>query len=386
VKIKAITNFTELEDYRQFWESTNRHPDCDFSQFQLVCQLRQEVECPYVLVIEENKKPKTILVARLEKIEFCPSIGYLKLIRIPAKVITVLTQGLLGEVDDESSRAFFQYLWHSLNSGEADAVGFNNIHEESPLLQGLLIYGPGWWCEKKPIWSSHWTMQLPEKTGLFIKKMKSKHRLAILKRQRELYSDFPSQVSWQWIKKFDDLNILCNRLEMLAARTYQRGLKAGFVDDNEHRKRFKLFADCGQLRVQLLVIDRQVKAFWIGIIYRNVFHSTETAYDPNLQKYQLGTLVFSHMIDNLIMEGISKLDFGLGDADYKQRFGNSKWRETTIQLFAPTIKGATLRSSLGISKFLDDKGRRLFQNVGLLKKIKAGWRRHLRSKNFEMSN
>src|SRR5262249_34444410 len=197
-------------------------------QFQLTCQLRKEVQYPHITVVERDGQLRTFLVARLEKTHFIPSIGYFKPVRIPARVLIVMYQGLLGEMDEDIAQVLVSHLWSLLASGEFDAVTFHHLPEHSPLLRALRIHGPQWWCEKRTVWSTHWSMSLPEESGSLLKKLRSKHRSWIRKKQRELESAFLSKVSWRWMNHFDDVPGLCTRLEVVAARTYQRGLKAGF--------------------------------------------------------------------------------------------------------------------------------------------------------------
>ena len=37
--------------------------------------------------------------------------------------------------------------------------------------------------------------------------------------------------------------------------------------------------------------------------------------------------------------GIDRLDFGLGDADYKRHFSTESWSERDLLIFAPTVRG-----------------------------------------------
>jgi hypothetical protein len=383
--IKTVRTFKELESFRGCWEALGNHPNSDFHHFQLVCRLRPEVICPHVTFVENDGQLRTLLAARLEKSNFVPSIGYFKPIRIPAKVLTVLHQGSLGQMDGESAKGLVQHLWSLLASGEADAVAFHHLREDSPLLGAIIAFGSRWWCEKRPSWSIHWSMTIPEELGFLLKKLRSKHRSWIRKKQRELETAFPGQVTWKWISSFDDVPGLCVQLEDVAARTYQRGLGAGFVNDDEHRQRFALFASREQLRVQLLEVKEKVCAFWIGINYLGTFHSWATGFDPDLRGYEIGTLVFVRMVDELVREGVRKLDFGLGDALYKQRFGDKHWREATIRMFAPTAKGLALRSVLGLSDMMDSTLRRLIQRAGVLDRIKSGWRQRLAKADQKIS-
>lgn len=379
MKIGMIKTVEELEAVRIDWEKQQSHPNNDFAQFKMVCQLRPEVESPCVIVIAPSGQPQALIAGRLERTQFAPPIGYLKPLRIPAKVMTVLHEGVLGQMDDVAALESVEYLWSVLRSGVADAIEFHYLSEDSPLLAALQRHRSGWFCEKNPRWSVHWEMNLPAEGAFIEHKVRSKHRTGLRKKERELESAFPGKVSWRWMSRFDDIPGLCARLEEVAARAYQRGLGTGFIDNEEYRRRFALFGGRGQLRLQLLEIDGIVRAFWFGYVYQGVFHLSETGYDPNLSKYEVGTLMFIRLNDELAKEGVGKLDFGIGDAHYKRRFGDRSWREETVWLFAPTAKGLALRSSMGLFTAIDNLGRHLIQKVGGLDRLKTAWRRHLAS-------
>ncbi|MFZ2399923.1 MAG: GNAT family N-acetyltransferase [Smithella sp.] len=378
--VKSINSFQELDTLKVFWEASQNCPNNDFEHYQLVCRLRQEVERPYIAIVECDGDIDAMLVARIENISFAPSIGYFKPVRIPTKSLTVLYQGLLGNDDDNNCRLLVRHIWSFLESGQADMVHFHNLSEHSILLKSIMACCPQRHCEKATQWNAHWSMTLPEQPGFLLKKLRAKHRSWITGRQKKLESAYPGKLSWQWISKFDDITGLAVRLETLAARTYQRGLGAGFVNDEEHRQRYRLFADRGQLRVQLVEIEGELKAFWIGTVYKNVFFSAETGYDSNLRAYELGTLMFIAMADELVREGVSKIDFGLGDAFYKERFGDENWRETNVQVFAPNFKGLLLRSISGCFTMIDNTLRRLLQKTGVLNWVKTGLRRLMQRK------
>ncbi len=375
MSLRVINSLADLKEVKAFWETWQVNPNSDFEQFQLVCQLRREVKSPFVMVLERSGNPCGILCARLEDSFFKPRIGYFSPLKIPAVVLMVIHEGMLGGLDAAAARRVVEHLWSLLASGKADVVTFSQLSEHSPLMRALMDHAPAWWCEKKPAWSTHRSMALENESGFLLKNMGSKHRAWIRNRQRKLESAFPGKVFWRWMSRFDDVSELCAGLEKVAARTYQRGLGAGFVDDVEHRSRLGLFAGRGQLRMQLLEIEGRIRAFWIGLVYRGVFHSWATCYDPDLQEYEPGTQVFLRLVDELAHEGVRKLDFGLGDAHYKQRFGDESWREATVTLFAPSPRGFALRSVLGFCTVVDDLSRRFLQRTGLLDRVKTGWRK-----------
>jgi hypothetical protein len=375
--IKVIDRLPDLEAVRSFWETWQNHANNDLEQFHLVCRLRPEVECPFVTVLEWNHQPRVLLIGRLERTRFAPVIGYLKPWKLSARIIAVIHRGEIGRLGDEEARECIHYLRSLLSAGAADAVQFHYLSEHSALLQALLASGSPWFCEKKSGWSIHREMTVPAEGKFMECRVSSKHRTRLHKKQEELEAAFPNRVSWRWMSRFDDIPLLCARLEEVAARTYQRGLGGGFFDNEEFRQRFALFAGRDLLRVQLLEIDGDIRAFWFGFVYQDVFHSSETGYDPELRDYEVGTQMFMRMADELAREGIRKLDFGLGDAHYKQRFGDRSWRETTIWLFAPTVRGLGLRSMLGASILLDRAARQVLQKMGLTDRLKTFWRKRL---------
>lgn len=377
MKIGIINTFEELGAVQSNWEKWQSHPNNDFAQFKMICQLRSEVKSPCVMVIEQDSRPMALLAGRLEQTQFAPPIGYVRPVKISARIMTILHQGVLGQLDGEAAEKLVEFLWSQLYSGMADAIEFHYLSEDSPLLKALQVRMPGWFCGRTPRWSIHWEMNLPAEGAFIEHKVRAKHRTGIRKKERELEAAFPGKVSWRWMTRFDDIPRLCGELEEVAARAYQRGVGSGFKDNEEFRRRLALFAQRGQLRVQLLQIEGKIRAFWYGYLYRNVFHLSETAYDPGLFKYEVGTQIFIRLNDELAKERVRKLDFGIGDAHYKQRFGDRSWQEGTIWLFAPTSKGFILRLSMGLFAAADRFGRYVIQRVGLLDRLKTGWRRRL---------
>jgi len=168
-------------------------------------------------------------------------------------------------------------------------------------------------------------------------------------------------------------------MEAVACNTYQRGMGAGFVNDEITRQRLELFARRSQLRVLLLGLDGVPSAYWLGVVYGETFHAFATGYVPEVTTYEVGTLAFLRMVEELVREGVGRLDFGLGDAYYKERFGDRSWREATVQLFARTPKGRLLRGYIGTTSQIDDCARRLVKRLGILDRVKGMWRARLRT-------
>jgi len=182
--------------------------------------------------------------------------------------------------------------------------------------------------------------------------------------------------SWRWVKNFTSIPDLSSSLEAVASRTYQRALGAGFRDDEEHRCRLESFGRRGCCGWRFLY--RWCNTCFLarsGLLQDSAFlgHSLR----PGPARLRAGNLMFHRMVDELAREGVERLDFGLGDAFYKRRFGDTSWREKTVSLFAPTAKGALLKSAVGFCGFLDGTARRLVEASGQLDWVKTRWRRRV---------
>ena len=375
--IRSITTFEELETIRAFWQRQQHHPNTDLELFELICSNRPEVISPVAFVIERDAKLFSLLIARLERSNFTPSVGYFKPFKIPVIALRVLHEGLIGDENETVSAELVSYLLSFLKSKQVDAITFHHFREDSSLVKALLNGGKQFWFNNRPNWSVHRSMTIGSEAGFLLSAMKPKHRSWIRKKGRDLDSASENQTVWHWLSKFEDLDKLCAEMENVAALSYQRGLGAGFVNDEEHRKRLALFSDRGQLRIQLLVVKGNVKAYWMGIVYRNVFHSWATSYDSELSKYEPGTQLFLRLTDELVKEGVNKLDFGLGDAHYKKRFGDNSWREASFTLYAPTFKGYLIGAIMGIFDIIDKTVRKVVAKIKLEDLIKTKWRHHI---------
>ena len=377
MKIEAITGLAEIKRLQHCWEQWQTHPNSDFAHFELVCELRRDSQTPIVFYASENDQPRALMVGRVGPTILSPRIGYFAPLKISARVIDMVYQGELGDPDPRIAAQMIAHLESLLADKSAEAAVFHNLPDNSTLLPAVQARESRFWFETPPMRKTHWSMSLAPDSDFFSAKVRSKHRSWLRKKQKALEAAFPGGVCWEWLSSFSDVASLCSKLERVASKTYQRALEAGFVDDEEHRQRYSLFAKRGQLRVQLLTIDGQPKAFWTGVVYRNVFHSFETGYDPLMRDFEIGTLIFARMYDNLVREGIPLFDFGLGDANYKQRFGDNQWHETTVRLFAPTPRGALVHLALALSDRLDQIGRRIVDHFGVTDRLKTQWRRRI---------
>jgi hypothetical protein len=377
MQVKVYSSAAELEQVRASWHLLQCHPNSDLDHFLLVCDLRSNILCPCVIAVWDGDQCRCIVAARRERIRVHPSIGYARLPGVNAHALTIIHGGILGTLNAEAGQQLARTLHALLKDGYADLAQISFLAEGASLWHHL--HETRLRLTQHP-WSTHRQLTLKPDPGFLLKKMRSKHRTWIKRKEKELNLAHPAQVSWTWHSVISNLDDLCRKMESVAHATYQRGLGAGFANDQETRSRLALAARRGQLRVFILEIGGLPKAFWLGDVYGDAFHSAATGYCPEVRPFEVGTLIFLRMIDKLSEEGVARFDFGLGDAKYKERFADHAWREATVQLFAPTLKGALLGALLGWCNRIDRALRWLAMRLGIVNTVKQLWRRRIAGK------
>ncbi|MGB7149483.1 MAG: GNAT family N-acetyltransferase, partial [Terriglobales bacterium] len=87
-----------------------------------------------------------------------------------------------------------------------------------------------------------------------------------------------------------------------------------------------------------------------------------------------GTFLMTKILEQFCAEGVEEVDFGLGDAPYKQRFGNCWWEEASIDIFAPTLKGLRINALRTPAIFTEQVVKKTLEKTQILPRIKRLWR------------
>lgn len=378
ITTRVIRTIAEIEEIRPVWEKWSVHPNSDIDFYLWYTRTAMDVVRPHIVVVYRDHRPEAILVARIVSQHLDLRIGYKSLLRPKARVLNVIHTGVLGDVDATISRVIIRHLLDCSRSKEIDVIAFNFLNSASPLCKDVMQL-PGLLSRDRfPLVQSHWSMQLPESAEELFRGLSADHRAQIRRKSKKLMADFRGEACVRCIHNQADLDVLFRDVEEIAKKTYQRGLGVGFVDNAQMRERLNLLASKGQLRAYLLYILDLPAAFWVGTIYHGVFHSEFLGYDPKYEKYSPGTFLFSRMIEGFCKEKLEGVDFGLGEARYKEQFGNQNWEEISAYIYARHFAGlrlCLLRTSIvcldrGIKKFL--------RATNLLALTKRAWRYRLK--------
>lgn len=373
-RIVVVRTVQGLEAIRDVWNSWRWHPNADIDFYLEVLRSRPEIVRPHVLVLWRSGSPVAMLVGRIVRSRAEARLGYARLFGTSVQALTFIYGGHAGDLSAENSRILVSNIIESLRKGEAEFAEFRFVRIDTPLFQ-ILTESPGFFMRDHfPQVQPHWSMRTPENGEVLSACMSAHERRQIRRRCRQLDSDYSGKVKIEQFRSISDLDRMCFSVEEIARKTYQRGLGVGFFDNNETRQRLRFEMEKGWLRAHIMYVNERPCSFWMGSVYNNVYYSGDVGFDPTYKKYGPGKQLLVRLLEDLCTEGVKEMDFGLGDAEWKQRLGNRKWHESTVNIFAPTLKGFTISACQTPAVFLNRVVKDTLERLRILNQIRSFWR------------
>ncbi len=382
VSVRIARSIEEVEAIREIWTAWKGHRDSDIDFCLEYVWSHEQFIRPHVIVIYRNERPDAMLVGRLERARMDSKVGYLRLPGMRVRVLTFAYRGLLGNPSAENSEEFIKSIMNALRQGEADLALLHQPGVDSPIYQKALRM-PGF-ASRDHLTSpaAHFLMRLPGNIDEVYGRLSTGLNADLRRKQRKILADFADTVKIQCVRDPAELHSVIPRLEEIATKTYQRRLGVGFQDTEKMRQRLNLCARKGWLRIYLLSFGDRLCAFWVGTVYDEIFVSDYLGYEPEFRKYSPGSFLLIAMIEELCREGVKAIDFGFGGGRYKEQFGNCQCLESSVYIFAPSVKGLVLNAVRTTTGVISDTVRKALQRTNLLSPIKRLWRGRLNETSY----
>ena len=369
----------EIEALRDFWQAKAWHPRMDLDVFLSQCQ-GTPTSCPYVLRVFRNGALTGILAGRLEETPFEVKLGYWSCWKPKLHALTIPYAGVLGDFSLPNAQTACRQLLAILRRGEAEAVLLDWVPINSDLFKVARSMPIVCWRNAFFRSNPHWKINLPRQADEIWNH--SHHRRAWVRRIfKRIETDFPGKVNYRFFKDPGEVEEMCRDAELVAAKSYQRGLGVGFTDNSDSRERLLRYAQIGILRACMLFVDGTPKAFWIGSVYKQRFFSAYLAHDPGLEKYEIGSLVFIKLLGTLCAEGARQVDLGQGEGFYKQRFADVCEEEACLYMLSPSVRSLLLNAGFNAGEALALSARKTLASLNVLQSLKTKWRRRIIKKS-----
>ena len=365
---------------REAWDSLPiDHPHADLDFFLSVVDERDEALRPHAAVVFDGGGPVGLVAARLETIKLVTNFGYRAVYSPRVRALTVVPGGDVI-TRDSAAGDLAGSLLRSLREREADVVVFPSMRRDSALF-GEMVRAVG------PARRSHFTevrthrrLHLPGNLDEFLATRKKKVRAGVRYDSRRLEKRIGDRLRIERFDSPEDIDRIFSDIARVAELTYQRGLGASFSDTPERRRLTRLSLERGWFRAWVLYDEATPVAFWQGSIYRRVYHSGTTGYDPEYGRDRVGIYLLMRVIADLCGDPeVDVLDFGFGDAEYKRHFSDEAWSESDVYIFAATPRALATNAGRTIVMGAAIGARRGLERFGLVDRIKTGWRRRIRT-------
>jgi len=369
-----------METLRPLWSSLNKHPDADIDVFSVLTCRESGVEKPFVLLLSQHNEPQALLVGRLQRCRVPVRIGYLTLFHLRVRQLTFIAdgpQGYLGESAPGVAQVFTGQILELLKTKIADRAVFFKLRDNTELY-AVARKQPGWWQrdyagEARP----RWAMSVPPTFDDFLKQASSKRRWQLRNNLRVIEKAFVGGVKCKSYQRDSDIDEFCTQAESVARFTYQRGLGVGFLNSAEDKQRLRLWAEKGWLKAYVLSGEDKPIAFWCGVTYKDIWYSVWTGYNPAQHNLHPGTVLLLKILEDLCGSNVKEVDFGFGEAEYKERFGDRKQVETFVNIHAGSLKGMAVSFVTIADAVINRSAKSLFARLKVMGRIKKLWRRKL---------
>jgi Acetyltransferase (GNAT) domain len=380
--VRVARSFQEVEALRPLWTRLQSHPNSDIDNYLTVLRAGIGIR-PHVLVAYRDGSPEAVLVGRLEERPVELKLGYLSLASPRVGSLTFIYGGVLGTLSPAGGDALAGAIFDSLRRAEAQVAYFNYLRTDTPLYESV---ARAWRFPSRdcfPELRTHRTMVVPGSAEAFYRRLSPKVRKNQKWQAKRLVKEYSDSVGIECFRQLSELDRMIAEVEGIASKTYQRGLGGGFADSSETRQRLKDQSGRGCLRSFVLHVGQRPVAFWMGTLYGRTFHSDYMGYDSEFARYSPGMFLIMKVIEGFCEhqnDVVESIDFGPGDAQYKQVLGDQEWQDASFYLFAPTALGLGLTLLRTPVAALDRVARGTAERAKRLLNIKKAWRRHVRPK------
>lgn len=380
--LNIYNSIDDLIVIKQYWEMYQNHPDNMYDYYGIILRNRKDIESPFVLVVNHENIPITIVIGRIEKRNINIKLGYKKLYGFKIKALVLFYKGIIGNNTDEVLNIIYDKLLSILRKKIVGAIYIDNISIHSHLFNLLNRKTPLSMRDFSVRFAMHWNAHLKGSYVDYLKRFSSKHRYSQNRIKKLLQKDFKGDVIYKTHNDISDLSIVIEDVESIVQDTYHRKMNVGFENNKEYNELIKYYMNNNILFLYIIYIKNIPSAFWLGVKFKDTVYFGLTGYRPEYHKYELGTIVLLKLIEDCfnVYDDIKCIDFGFGDAKYKQRFGTEGNKEVSQFIYNGSIRLIIVNIVIFCSNKFNDIIKNILIKYNLEDKLKKLWRRKLINK------
>jgi hypothetical protein len=378
--VEIARSSDEVERLKPLWDRVAwGREEAAYPYFATRLRTRPDVLGPFAIFVSDDAGPVAALAGRLESRRLKTSLGY-KVVYAPRVRLLHVVDGGIVVGDPGALAPLLAALRDELAAGRADAIGFPPLELGSELYEAFnSLGGP---LERQPLITA-WTRRrlvLPGSFEEFVSSRSSNTRWRIRRDGKRLLAALGEQLSVEIIRDPSGLDRLVADADRVARSTYQRALGAGFSDTPEQRSLAAVGLEHGWVRGYLLYLGTEPIAYWLCSVYDGTILIRTAGFDNAHAEHRVGIYLLMRVVEDACADPTLRvLDFGPGDAAYKQQFSNESWEEQNLVIFAPTLRARRINLTRTLILAPVRVARKVLDATKLTDRVRAGWRKRLRA-------
>jgi CelD/BcsL family acetyltransferase involved in cellulose biosynthesis len=378
--VEVARTVAEVESLRERWEQLPWASDeAELDLFLARVQSRPGVIRPFAVLVHADGKPAAAAAGRIESSELRTNVGYRTVYAPSVRMLRVVDGGLVAP-DATAVPQLLAALEAALANRDAEGITLPALPVDSELYAAVgQLGGPLERQRFLTTWTHRW-LALPGSLDDFLASRSWETRRGIRKTANRLDKAFGDELRVEILREPAHFEQLVRDLDRISAATYQRALGAGFSDTPEQRTLARVGLEQGRLRAYVLYRGGEPVAYWLCSIHGDTMFLRTTGFDHAYASHRVGIYLLMRVIEDACADpSLRLLDFGPGDAPYKEQFSNESAPVRSTVVFAPTFRGQRInavRTAILGSALL---ARRASDAAGLTRRIKASWRGRLRA-------
>ena len=384
VQVEVARTFADVERLAPLWDAIPwQREEAERAFFLARARARSDTLAPFAIFVLDGERPVGALAGRIDSRRLPARLGYQALYAPRVRLLHVIDGGVYLP-DHATLEAAQAAVRAALQAREFDAVALPHLPLDSPVLDAFESLGGPWRRQWRSRPQPRRRLVLPDSFEQFVASRSANTRWRIRRDARRLAEAFGDELSLEIVREPSQLERLFTDAERVARATYQRALGAGFADTPERRALTEVALANGWLRAYLLYLRGEPIAFWVCSVYRGTLLLRLTGYDQAYAELRVGLFLLAKVIEDAIDDpAVSIVDFGQGEAAYKQQFGDASEMERDLIVFAPTLRAVRINLLRNVVLVFADGARRALDATQLTDRIRSGWRERLRRPRVE---
>lgn len=338
-----------------------------------LAELEAERAGPYVAVFRRGGEACGAILARLERRTMVCRVGYVRF-RMPRLLTLAIVYGGMMAVDREAEGAVVEHVRGSLVGRHIQQVEVNRIDAGSAIAAELRGMGQG-----AATWRTdlHWRGRLLDSSGNRRIPVSGKTRNTMKRKDRKLVEACGENLSVRTVTKPEEVGEFTRAADSISALSYHGAIGVGVRDSDSWRAACRAMAESGKLRSYLLMAGERPVSYIMGIVHQRTFTLEATAFVPDMSSLSPGGVLLWRVLNDLVDAGVDVVDFGFGDAQYKQMYGTESNQDLLVRLYGSGARAGLVRL---FDVWSGRAHRRLMwaaNQMGVVDRVKRVWRRRL---------